>query len=153
MWISGPIEGLENIFLLLQYASSTDKRVYGANNLIWGIKQDVVDGGTPLLFNVDVLLFFCPTSLVRRRTPTSLLLHVPILQPHVHISALLVVYQIATNSHQFLCRASTSALLTQIKSVTIDREVDSFNEWSFFGRQTFVIQCGFLVSNHDIHIY
>ena len=29
MWISGPTEGLENIFLLLQSTSNPDKRVYG----------------------------------------------------------------------------------------------------------------------------
>ena len=28
MWISGPTEGLENIFLLLQSTSNPDKRVY-----------------------------------------------------------------------------------------------------------------------------
>ena len=28
MWISGPTEGLENIFLLLQSMSNPDKRVY-----------------------------------------------------------------------------------------------------------------------------
>ena len=31
MWISGPTEGLENIFLLLQSTSNPDKRVYDCN--------------------------------------------------------------------------------------------------------------------------
>ena len=41
MWISGPIEGLENIFLLLQYTSSTDKRVCGAMQLPWSHRDSV----------------------------------------------------------------------------------------------------------------
>ena len=34
MWISGPTEGLENIFLLLQSTSNPDKRVYGSGHIV-----------------------------------------------------------------------------------------------------------------------
>ena len=34
MWISGPTEGLENIFLLLQSTSNPDKRVYDVDAIM-----------------------------------------------------------------------------------------------------------------------
>ena len=46
MWISGPTEGLENIFLLLQSTSNPNKRVYVVHtaqpNRSLGSKSDLV---------------------------------------------------------------------------------------------------------------